>query len=972
MERILESTEDFDVELFDDIVSSFYSPGSPKHKKAEEILLAFRDHPDSWARTPAILGESRDAKAKIFALQVLERTIKIRWALLTDEQQNGVREYTVEALLAHALKSKESEESRILVTHLNQALIEIIKREWPEKWPQLISDLIAASQSDLYVCGNTFVLLTSLVDEIFNFSKSLLSSRSRALKAQMLNEMPGIFGIILSVLEKVSVGSFSAPDFLVSSALGLLLKVSRVLPLSFVLGTGLLEVLRRYVESLFSIQALELLTEIASKDGEAAETPETSAAFYQETKSAFLAVTGWIEKYVQRLGDPLKKKYASLQDADQALIRQVVQFYAVTYKNAAKLEKVGCCTLDALDLMLQISEITDFELFRACTEFWHIFVHDLYLEFPFSPAPATQPRGLRREKYAGTLMKLTEVLLQQMARPEEVIVVENDEGEIVLERLSETEQLTHCREMKETLFHISSMISGGLCSFLLNEAKSLSRGRFFRDRVSKVAWAIGAVADSVSRAAEKEFLLHTFKIFLGLSKEMDNDEPGDRAMVASSIMYIVVQNPRFLKDHWRFLVVVMDKLLEFMAEPHKGIKDMACETFLKISKTCSEEFRVVQEGSRLPYAKTLLRTLDEQTRFLKPYQLEMVYESLCYMVEEDVDVLMDPSLAEIKRASSEIECRSHTLKESLVACIQAVRRIRVIFSASTTAVFNTAKEKAATDIFPELRAVHNGLRTVTLADFQGQKYVTGLRREILETFCAAASGFSLGFIHGDFLTICSEIILQPLSLGAPFEPASLELLGRLCSRTVQQTLSMVGAVSVPVSQLIFQDPQGNEELMKAFYNMLCAAVAKAPELESVELLEWLAFGIGQPHRGVSEQCIDALASILGRGESKMAVSMCFFGLLECIVGAALDKDHEGGKDGLLRALSVLTKYSIEEKCATQSEVLEVFGSRLRELFPHLSVADVQEFIIRCYDAATSHEALLENIDDFSIKIKTVI
>ncbi|MDN5249540.1 MAG: hypothetical protein QWI73_05605, partial [Alphaproteobacteria bacterium] len=87
---------------------------------------------------------------------------------------------------------------------------------------------------------------------------------------------------------------------------------------------------------------------------------------------------------------------------------------------------------------------------------------------------------------------------------------------------------------------------------------------------------------------------------------------------------------------------------------------------------------------------------------------------------------------------------------------------------------------------------------------------------------------------------------------------------------------------------------------------------------------------------------------------------------------ALDKDHEGGKDGLLRALSVLIKYSIEEKCAAQTEVLQVFGSRLRELFPHLTVADIQEFIIRCYDSVTSHENLLENIDDFSIKIKTVI
>ena len=44
----------------------------------------------------------------------------------------------------------------------------------------------------------------------------------------------------------------------------------------------------------------------------------------------------------------------------------------------------------------------------------------------------------------------------------------------------------------------------------------------------------------------------------------------NKAVVASDIMYIVGQYPRFLKAHWKFLKTVVNKLFEFMHESHEG------------------------------------------------------------------------------------------------------------------------------------------------------------------------------------------------------------------------------------------------------------------------------------------------------------------------------------------------------------------------------------------------------------------
>ena len=54
------------------------------------------------------------------------------------------------------------------------------------------------------------------------------------------------------------------------------------------------------------------------------------------------------------------------------------------------------------------------------------------------------------------------------------------------------------------------------------------------------------------------------------------------------------QYPRFLRNHWKFLKTVVNKLFEFMHETHPGVQDMACETFLKICHKCKRKFVINQ------------------------------------------------------------------------------------------------------------------------------------------------------------------------------------------------------------------------------------------------------------------------------------------------------------------------------------------------------------------------------------------
>jgi exportin-1 len=74
---------------------------------------------------------------------------------------------------------------------------------------------------------------------------------------------------------------------------------------------------------------------------------------------------------------------------------------------------------------------------------------------------------------------------------------------------------------------------------------------------------------------ERDFLVQVIKSLLSLVEQKRGK--GDKAILASDIMYIVGQYPRFLKNHWVFLKTVILKLWEFMHEEYEG-KGSSCWT----------------------------------------------------------------------------------------------------------------------------------------------------------------------------------------------------------------------------------------------------------------------------------------------------------------------------------------------------------------------------------------------------------
>jgi exportin-1 len=221
--------------------------------------------------------------------------------------------------------------------------------------------------------------------------------------------------------------------------------------------------------------------------------------------------------------------------------------------------------------------------------------------------------SLRKNIYAPVLSELRKVMISRMVKPEEVLIVENDEGEIVREFMKESDTIVLYKSMRGVLVYLTHLdvadteaimteklsrqvsnalqrtASGKKCIDVgLVDSRQIDGSEWSWNNLNTLCWAIGSISGAMSayriaavhtmtslifvcnpgEEVEKRFLVTVIKDLLGLT-EMKRGKD-NKAVCASDIMYIVGQYPRFLKAHWKFLKTVVNKLFEFMHETHEG------------------------------------------------------------------------------------------------------------------------------------------------------------------------------------------------------------------------------------------------------------------------------------------------------------------------------------------------------------------------------------------------------------------
>lgn len=570
-----------------------------------------------------------------------------RWKILPAEQREGIKNYVVGKIIKMSSEEAIMNKEKVFISKLNLTLVEILKQEWPHNWPSFISDLVGSSKTSELLCENNMQILKLLSEEVFDFSRDqMVTEKVRRMKESLNGEFSQIFHLCEFVLEH------SQQPSLLRVTLQTLQRFLTWIPLGFIFQTKLIDVLlnKYFPEPMFRTYALDCLTEIGTlTDLEPQYDPlfrELFVQFLQRLAPIFTPETDLAPAF----------EYGS--EDDQLFIQKLALFlsgFVKCHLRVLESQETHQALMTGMFYLVRVSEVKDTEIFRICLEAWHMLAEDLYKAEHNRSQSLGAALNLndnisssRKFLYSPVLSGVRQVMISNMAKPEEILIVEDENGDIVRETTKDTDVIAQYKTMRDTLVYLTHLNCEDTESIMLSKlTEQVDGSNWSWNNLNTLCWAIGSISGAMSEDEEKRFLVTVIKDLLGLTEAKRGKD--NKAVVASNIMYVVGQYPRFLKAHWKFLKTVVNKLFEFMHEVHPGVQDMACDTFLKIATKCKRKFVTLQSDETAPFICELVDSLPSVISDLESHQIQAFYEAVgCMLADNGPAVAIDRQALQAK------------------------------------------------------------------------------------------------------------------------------------------------------------------------------------------------------------------------------------------------------------------------------------------------------------------------------------
>lgn len=1020
------------------MVQSFYEGRGEQQKAAQTALNQFKEDPDAWLLVDKILSESRHPQTKYLGLQILDNVIMTRWKVLPREQCLGIRNFVVNFILEASNTEEALRSQRTLLNKLNLVLVSILKQEWPHNWPTFINEIIAACRQNLSICENNMIILRLLSEEVFDYSAEQMTSvRTRNLKTTMCNEFSQIFQLCQEILTSANQAS------LVKATLETLLRFCNWIPLGYIFETPLIETLRtRFLEvPEFRNVTLQVFTEIG---GLVTGGPGQPNAYSEQLVKMFVDVLTTIATIVPLEMD-LKSTYPQSNSKDQEFLQELALFLCNFFSQHVDLVE-NLPNRDFLThghfYLIRISQIEDREIFKICLDYWLKLVQELYEEMQTAPLQEINPLlmgggsasgavnpallekyPLRMHKYKDVLSNLRVVMIEKMVRPEEVLIVENDEGEIVREFVKESDTVQLYKTIRECLVYLTHLDVVDTETIMTEKLqKQVDGTEWSWHNCNVLCWAIGSISLAMNEETEKRFLVTVIKDLLGLT-EMKRGKD-NKAVVASNIMYIVGQYPRFLKAHWKFLKTVVNKLFEFMHESHEGVQDMACDTFIKIARQCRRHFVALQPSENEPFIEEIIRNLQRITCDLTPQQVHTFYEACGYMVAAQgnkhqqerllADLMNAPNAAwdEVIRVATQdpqflqdadsIKIIGNIMKTNVSACSSIgpyfgpqIGRIYLDMLQMYRATSQLISEAVARDgeLAPRMPKVR-GLRTI--------------KKEILkliESYVDKAE--DLQAVRLQMVPQLLDSVLVDYNRNVPGArdaevlKAMSTIITRLTGLMEDQVPTIMQNVFECTLEMINKDFSEFPEHRVEFFNLLRAinlhcfpALLKLDNRQFKFVIDACMWASKHDNRDVESaglnMCLELITNIAEKTDvqtSNAFFQQFFVGILEDVFFVLTDPDHKAGfktqslllmrlfyfvhpADGSTPKIQGPVYIDQAPPGTSNKEFLTEFvGNRLRNAFPNLQLMQIKSFIDCLFGLNSSYEKFRLQVRDFLISLK---
>lgn len=105
------------------------------------------------------------------------------------------------------------------------------------------------------------------------------------------------------------------------------------------------------------------------------------------------------------------------------------------------------------------------------------------------------------------------IMVSRMAKPEEVLVVENEHGEVVREFMKDTDAINNYKNMRETLVYLTHLDYHDTERIMTEKLQNQVNGSEWSwKNLNTLCWAIGSISGAMHEDDEKRFLVMVIKV----------------------------------------------------------------------------------------------------------------------------------------------------------------------------------------------------------------------------------------------------------------------------------------------------------------------------------------------------------------------------------------------------------------------------------------------------------------------------
>uniref|UniRef100_A0AAQ4QN75 Exportin-1 n=1 Tax=Gasterosteus aculeatus aculeatus TaxID=481459 RepID=A0AAQ4QN75_GASAC len=615
-----------------------------------------------------------------------------------------------------------------------------------------------------------------------------------------------------------------------------------------------------------------------------------------------------------------------------------------------------------------------------------------------------------------TMCQLKQVrllMVSRMAKPEEVLVVENDQGEVVREFMKDTDAINLYKNMRETLVYLTHLDYADTERIMTEKLHNQVNGTEWSWRnLNMLCWAIGSISGAMHEEDEKRFLVTVIKDLLGLCEQKRGKD--NKAIIASNIMYIVGQYPRFLRAHWKFLKTVVNKLFEFMHETHDGVQDMACDTFIKISQKCRRHFVQVQVGEVMPFIDEILNNINTIICDLQPQQVHTFYEAVGYMIGAQTDQAVHERLIEkymlLPNQVWDSIIQQATKNVDILKDAETVRQLGSILKTNVRACkavghpFVVQLGRIYLDMLNVYKCLSENISSAVQTNGEmvtKQPLIRSMRTVKRETLKLISGWVSRSndpqMVGENFVPPLLEAVLIDYQRNVPAarEPEVLSTMATIVNKLgvhiTGEIPKIFDAVFECTLNMINKDFEEFPEHRTHFFYLLQAATSQCfPAFLSIApaqfklILDSIIWAFKHTMRNVADTGLQILYTLLQNVSAEDAAAQSFYqtyfcDVLQHIFSVVTDTSHTAGLTmhatilaymfNLVEEGKVSVALSAASPANNQAHVQEYIANLLKTAFPHLQDAQVKVFVTGLFSLNQDIPAFKEHLRDFLVQIK---